>query len=67
MQCSAQQIVLKNIVTIQISPTIEVSTNHSFQGAKGVMYSFPRVGGSKYGRNEEGFIDKVVFKLLYEE
>ena len=36
---SAQYVVLKNIVIIQVSPTIEVFMNHCFQGAKGVMYS----------------------------
>ena len=44
---SARQVVLKNTVTIQISPTIEVFMNHCFQGAKGVMYSLSQDWGQK--------------------
>lgn len=50
LQCSvvpSRYIVLKNIITIQISKTIEVPVNHCFQGAKGVMYSFPQDWGQK--------------------
>lgn len=60
---STRYIVLKNIVTVQISPTIEVPVNHCFRGAKGMMYSFSSGLGAE---NVEG-MKRAVFKPLFGE